>query len=106
MNGLQSKPSLRQLRLHLRLHPAPQLNQNLRVGSCCWMGKIENEKQLELTKGWIIKFSETWEEMKKEECPKDVHPRIYQASIDAVYYQLEDLKQQVRDYEQTQQGQS
>ena len=65
------------------------------------MNKLTTEKQYEITKGWIERFGKLWEEMKKEECPKNVHPRIHQASIDGVYSQLEDLKQQAKEYEQT-----
>lgn len=59
---------------------------------------IANERQYQITKSWVDKFTVTLSEM--ETLPNlDIHPMMKQAHIDALNSQLEELKSEVAEYE-------
>jgi len=62
------------------------------------MAKIENDNQLERTKGWIETWAKNLEEEELNPC-KEVHPKIHQAHIDSMKSIIYSLEEQVKEYE-------
>lgn len=64
---------------------------------------IKNERQYRITKAQAVKFASALQEMttaKQRAC----HPLLQQAQVDALHSQLEELQQDIADYEALQSG--
>jgi transcriptional regulator with XRE-family HTH domain len=60
---------------------------------------IRNEREYRITKAQAKAFAETLAALRQSPAPADVHPLLAQAEVDAVTSQLEDLREQLREYE-------
>jgi len=62
---------------------------------------IENDKQLEVTEYWIEMFKKAIEDKEKmrEFWSEQVHAVLHQAELDGMKSKLEELEQEVADYE-------
>lgn len=58
---------------------------------------IENDTQYQITIGWVEKFQQALKET-KENPPKDTHPLLIQASIDAIESELTIMEKDLDDY--------
>ena len=61
---------------------------------------IENEQQYRITSDWARKFEQTLAELQGRPLDKRLkHPKLRQAEEDSLQSTIEDLRQQMRDYE-------
>jgi transcriptional regulator with XRE-family HTH domain len=65
---------------------------------------IKNERQHRITKAAADKFELTLAKLDSEPPPRDVHPLLRKAERDALVSQLEELRQQLGEYESLQTG--
>ncbi len=67
---------------------------------------IKNERQYRITKNQAGRFSDTLEDLKRrsKESLEGTHPLIARAQEDALRSQLEDLEEQLREYESLKAG--
>ena len=66
---------------------------------------IKNERQYRITKSQARRFSRALQSLRqRESLPPETHPLIARAQVEAMESQLEDLKQELRAYEQLRSG--
>ena len=66
---------------------------------------IKNERQYRITKAQVARFAEARDTLNRRPNPKDLHPLIAKAQEDAVSGQLEEMKNDLREYEKLKAGQ-
>lgn len=60
--------------------------------------KIENERDYRITGAWLRRFEQSLERLRTAPL-QDEHPKLRQARLDALKSQIEDLRQQMAEYE-------
>jgi transcriptional regulator with XRE-family HTH domain len=65
---------------------------------------ITNERQYRVTKAEINRFEDAIDRFQHEEPLADVHPRLHDAMIDGLRSQVDDLHDQLREYEALREG--
>ena len=66
---------------------------------------IKNERQYRITRAQVDRFERTLAELRRDNGEdRDIHPLIAKAHEDAVSSQLEDLKSELREYEDLRDG--
>ena len=61
------------------------------------MGKIENDHQLKITAGWLVRFTDSVKRLKRAPL-NNVDPRLRKAEIDGQESQIETFIDEIRDY--------
>ena len=65
---------------------------------------IKNEKQYRITKAQVRRFQDALAEMEHQKKPVNVTPRLWKAQRDAAQSQLDDLQDEVAQYERLHDG--
>lgn len=66
---------------------------------------ITNEREYRITKSHVTRFEETLNHMRVSQVPSDLHPKLWKAEQDAIESQLEEMQQDLREYEALKSGQ-
>jgi ribosome-binding protein aMBF1 (putative translation factor) len=67
---------------------------------------IKNEKQYRITKAQVRRFEDALAELAKQKAPANISPRLWQAQRQAAQSQMQELREQVEQYEQLHLGKS
>ena len=67
---------------------------------------IKNEKQYRITRAQVRRFEEALALLGRQQCPKDVTPRLWRAQREAAESQLTELREQIAAYERLHMGKS
>ena len=60
---------------------------------------IKNEKQYRITKAQVRRFQDAISKLAKQDRPANIRPRLWEAQRQAAQLQMEELQQQVEEYE-------
>lgn len=62
---------------------------------------VKNQKQYNVTKSFIDKFTRRIEKMEAEGNVRDIHPRLFKAEIDGLKSMRSELQEEVDEYDKT-----
>jgi transcriptional regulator with XRE-family HTH domain len=65
---------------------------------------ITNERQYRITQAEAKRFEQALEQAAHEQAPVDVDPRLHEAMIDGLRHQLDDLREELHQYEDLREG--